>query len=544
MRLYKVIRESLTYFRGRKKRLAVYAVLNLLEVLLSIGVTYSFSRIASLLGEISVEQMTATAGLLAGVYVVTLLLSFFEFHIKEHLEKDVRVDTKQRLLEKIVSSHPSRLRAFDSAKMTEILYVDVNTITSLIFSLIGFLTTIAYILISGVVLFYIDPIIAAGLTLFLVFWSFYVARYSQKLRAMHVELRTENDKHFKLIRDVLKNARYIYDSDASDYHASRYHTSIERVKELSIRADVKNWMLNLYNTILQYAWIIFFLIWGGRQLADGKLTVTAAVFFLLYSQRYSQSILSVLGSYAGLQQTVVSIDRVTALTESFIQDNAQEGSLELPSKLDSVELRDLSYSYPESEIETIHALSQKLPAGLVLLVGKNGSGKTTLLNLISGHLYPTGGEVLLNGIPLRDFTGDSLRKGTAYLTQDSLLFDMTIRENLLSFSSAEQITEERLWEICGLVGIAEDIRSLPKGFDSMVSELRDFSVGQKKKLLLARTFLKPSVLVLLDEPLSGVDVASQRLITEYIAELATQKPVFVSTHKPDQFHSPHETMSL
>lgn len=544
MKVSKAVRDSLRFFRGRKGRLIAYAILNLIEIIVSIGVTYSFSTIAAQLGAVSAEQMTRSAGFLAIVYVVTLLLSFLQFHLREHLEKDVRVDTKRALLEKIVSVHPSKLRATDSAKMTEILYSDVNTVTSLVFALIGFLTTVAYILLSGFVLFYIDPIVAGGLTLFLVLWSVFVAKYSQMLRQLYLKVRGANDVHFKMVRDVLKNARYIYASDASAFHASRYHRSIEEVKRMTIQADVRSWALELSNTALQYAWIVFFLIWGGGRLAAGKMSVTAAVFFLLYSQRYSQSILSVLGSYAGLQQTVVAIDRVVSLSESLNSLTDHEGSRLFPERVERLELRELRYAYPGAEREAFTGLSRALNAGLVLLVGKNGSGKTTLLNLISGNLFPTSGAVLLNGTPVQEFTGDSLRRAVSYLTQDSLLFDMSIRDNLLSFSGADAVSEEELREICRLVGVLDDILQLPEGFDTTVSELRDFSVGQKKKLLLARTFLKPSSLLLLDEPLSGVDAASQALIAAHIGRIAEQKPVIVSTHNPGQFTCIHDTVLL
>lgn len=544
MKVSKAVRDSLRFFRGRKGRLIAYAILNLIEIIVSIGVTYSFSTIAAQLGAVSAEQMTRSAGFLAIIYVVTLLLSFLQFHLREHLEKNVRVDTKRDLLEKIVSVHPSKLRTMDSAKMTEILYTDVNMVTALIFALIGFLTTVAYILLSGFVLFYIDPIVAGGLTLFLVFWSIFVAKYSEMLRKLYLRVRSANDVHFKMVRDVLKNARYIYASDASAFHARRYHRSIEEVKRMTIQADVRSWALELSNTALQYAWIVFFLIWGGGQLAAGKMSVTAAVFFLLYSQRYSQSILSVLGSYAGLQQTVVAIDRVVSLSESLSSPSEHEGSLAFPERVEHLELRELCYSYPGADCETVTGLNRTLGTGLVLLVGKNGSGKSTLLNLISGTLFPTAGAVLLNGRPVQDYTGDSLHRAISYLSQDSLLFDMSIRENLLSFTGADRVSEEELREICRLVGVLDDILQLPEGFDTTVSELRDFSVGQKKKLLLARTFLKPSALVLLDEPLSGVDAASQVLIAAHIGRLAEQKPVIVSTHNPGQFTCTHDTVLL
>lgn len=544
MKMISALRASLGYFRGRKLRLAVYSLLNLMELAVSIVVTYAFSRITELLGNVSAEKMIRFACLLAAVYGITLLLSALQFHLREHLEKDVRVETKQMLLDKIVSVHPSRLRSADSAKMTEILYSDVNNVTALVFSLIGFLTTVAYILLSGIVLFPIRPIIAGGLTLFLIFWSVFVAKFSQKLRALHVRLRRENDAHFKLVRDLLKNARFIYSADASEFHAARYHTSIEKVKRMTIQADVRSWALGLGNTALQNIWVVLFLIWGSTQLASGSLTVSAAVFFLLYSQRYSQSILSVLGSYAGLQQTVVSVERVVSLAEHLSTPNDDEQGSKPLSQVTQLEFRDLYYAYPGSDVETIRGLSQSLGPGLSLLIGKNGIGKSTLLNLVSGSLFPSSGAVLLNGVPVQEYQSDSLRNGISYLTQDSLLFDMSIRDNLLSFSAGDTVTEEAMRELCGQMGILDDILQLPEGFETQVSELRDFSVGQKKKLLLARTFLKPSVLVLLDEPLSGVDDASRGRIAAYIETLAQRKPVLVSTHNPGQFRGAHDTVLL
>lgn len=542
MKVYNAFRASMVFFQGRKKHLLLFALLNLAEIVISVAVTYSFSSIASLLGSVSFQEMLRVAGLLAGAYAATLLLSIGQFFLREHLEKDVRVSTKRMLLEKLLSGHPSRLRGADSAKLTEILYTDVHSVTSMVFSLIGFLTTVTYILLSGFVLFYIHPIVAGGLTLFLVVWAIYVARYSERLHALHTTLREENDIHFKLVRDILKNARYIYSSDASEFHASRYHRSIERVKGLTIRADTKSWALNLFNTALQYAWIIFFLGWGSLQLASGHISVSAAVFFLLYSQRYSQSILSILGSYAQLQQTVVSIERVTKLTKRLDKIEPWERGTILLSAVTELELRELCFRYPGADSDAISGLSRTLGLELVLLVGKNGSGKTTLLNLISGNLIPSSGAVLLNGLPVQEYRSDGLRRAVSFFSQDSLLFDMSVRDNLLSFSAADSVSEEDMRKLCGQMGILEDILQLPEGFDTQVSELRDFSLGQKKKLLLARTFLKPSALVLLDEPLSGLDAASRDRIAEYIEKLALRKPIIVSTHNPELFRGAHDTV--
>lgn len=540
MQVIHTILRCFKYFRNKRAWVVLYSVLTLLGIFLSVLVTYLLSKIVSLLGHGTAIGFSSYVLILGATYALTLLSSSAQFFIRERLEQDVQWEIKSHLLKEIVTRHPSNLHGMDSAKTTAILFGDTGNVPSLVFFSVGLLSTLFDIVISTVIIFSIHPLIAAILTLLLVLWSFFSAEYSKKLQRLHLRLRQETDTHFKLSRDIVKNAKFIFAASASAFHHERFQRNLDQVRHTSIQAHVNTWGLELCNSVFEYCWIIFYLLWGGARLLSGQIDAAVLTFFLLYSRRYSEGILNVLKSYASLQKSVVSVERVFELEKKLSKSSTIVPLLQLPEQVDKLEAQNISYTYSGTDEPVLSNFSQTLTPSLTLLVGNNGSGKTTFLNLLAGLLVPTKGSILLNDNPVERFSYEKLTGIIAYFMQDTPLFDMSIRDNLLAFDGGSKVSEDTIQSICRQVGILDDIQALPDAFDTKISELRDFSLGQKKKLLLVRVFLQPSHMVLLDEPLSGIDEDSKKKIVFYIEQLARSKIVVVSTHMPEHFTAPQK----
>lgn len=544
MNVITAIRNCLAHYRAKRKILLLYTLIMLLNMAASVYAVYLFSQIISIIGSGPVGQIVPLAWRLSVVYGSTLLCSSVQFHIRERTEQNVKAEIKAGLLQKALSSHPSALQGMETSRMTEILYSDTGTVSALVFFTIGLTSAVLELIVAAVIIFSIQPAIAGLLAVLLSLCAVFTAKYSKMLRKLYVRKRFESDVHFKLSRDIVKSAGNIIVSDASDFHFQRYSRNLEQLKQLTVHSDIKAWILKLCNTLFEYAWVFFVLLWGIGQILSGTLEMTYLVFFLLYSRKFCQGLLGLLNDYASIQESVISVNRVFDLEHRLSGSGNTVSGTPFPETVESLSLQDVSFSYPEGDKNIIRNFSGTFRPGLALVLGKNGSGKSTLLSLMSGVLFPTSGTVQYNGLPLTSFAPEQLFGSVAYLMQDAPLFDMSIRDNLLSFRKQSEIPEEELRQACSAVGILEDILALPDQFGTRISELRGFSTGQKKKILLARTFLQPSRIVFLDEPLAGIDDASKEKIVSCIERIAERKIVVVSTHMPELFPRSCETVLL
>lgn len=467
------------------------------------------------------------------VYAITLANQWLQFHVKQKIEKTVRTDIKQKLLNGIFDSFPQSYKGDDSARITETLYVDVNNITTFLFSSSELLTSIIYIAVTGGFLFRLNASLMMMLTGILLLVSGFQLYSSSMIKKINIDLRKSTDVHFKLTRDILKNSKQICVSNAAPFHLNRYVKNLNEVKKTTLLRDKKAWALNYIGTIFEYCWAAAFLLLNLKGLDAGYITISSFMLFFSYSRIYSSSVTGLLQQCSQLQQLLVSIERVFDLAYMYQAANGSARRVPMPLPIKSIRISDLGFSYGTKNV--IQNLDEKIDSNFVQIIGRNGAGKTTLLNLISGILTAQKGTIFFGETPISCFSYREICENVTFVMQDDVIFDMSIRENILSFSGGDKITSVELYEACNKVGILDDILALERGFDTQISEVADFSFGQKKKILLARAYLKPSQIVLFDEPLQGLDSQSQDRIIDFIRSIGTTKHVFVSTHRPEQF---------
>ena len=197
-----------------------------------------------------------------------------------------------------------------------------------------------------------------------------------------------------------------------------------------------------------------------------------------------------------------------------------------------VELRDVTFSYPEAETPAIDRLSLTLePGEKIALVGLNGAGKTTLVKLLSGLYRPTGGEILVDGVPAADFNAAEYLRLVGTLYQDVKLLPFTVGENV---SGAEDYDRERVWACLEKAGLREAVEALPKGLDTSITQRLerdgvDLSGGQQQRLLFARALYKDAPILILDEPTAALDpLAEADLYQKYAQTTGDKTSLFIS----------------
>ncbi|MBD5511058.1 MAG: ABC transporter ATP-binding protein [Lachnospiraceae bacterium] len=275
-----------------------------------------------------------------------------------------------------------------------------------------------------------------------------------------------------------------------------------------------------------------FLIWHA---AHGNLTSAEFVLYFNAIARLSSFIDGIVQYIGSAHEAVLGTsDCIAYLDENHNRMNHAEG---IPIPKDrplSIEFRHVSYQYPKGEQPVLRDISFRIAAGEnISLVGLNGAGKTTLAKLMCGLLLPTEGEILIDGRPLGEYNRDELYTLFSMVPQEYTILPTTIAENV-AFLDRSEIDEARLLLCLEKAGIADKIRSLPKGIDSMVDKQYDadavnFSGGELQKLLLARAIYREAGILILDEPTAALDaVAEDRMYQSYRELTNGATSVFIS----------------
>ncbi len=265
--------------------------------------------------------------------------------------------------------------------------------------------------------------------------------------------------------------------------------------------------------------------------AKGFGTPISDLGVLLWAFRNSIPLVAnVTSSRNSLANFFPSYEQVQALRRRARELKQRTGGTPFVGFRREIALSHLVFAYPDRE-PTLTDISARIPKGkMVALVGESGAGKSTLIDVIMGFHEPSAGSITFDHIPLQQFDITSYRKRIGYVPQDSVLFNMTIRENLRW--AREDASDEQIQEACRLANAEEFIERLPEGYDTEVGDrgIR-LSGGERQRIALARAILRAPDLLILDEATSSLDTQSERLIQQAIETIGKVTTVVVIAHR-------------
>jgi ABC-type bacteriocin/lantibiotic exporter with double-glycine peptidase domain len=267
---------------------------------------------------------------------------------------------------------------------------------------------------------------------------------------------------------------------------------------------------------------------GGFLIMRGQLKISDLLIFAMYYETLSGAIKSVSSADADLQSNMPYTDRL--MEELKRNGEVTEGGI-IPDSTHTIELKNVSFSYSNTDKEVIHHLDLRIDKGeRVAITGKSGCGKTTLLKLITGMVAPTAGEVYFSNVSLREIDLCEMHSRIGFVMQENILFNTTVRENLLY--GKETASEQELRGACEKAYILPFIEGLPNGFDTVIGERGiKLSGGQRQRLILARLFLRDVSVFIFDEATSALDQYSENIVHDAIRSIAKDKTIIVVAHR-------------
>jgi subfamily B ATP-binding cassette protein MsbA len=270
--------------------------------------------------------------------------------------------------------------------------------------------------------------------------------------------------------------------------------------------------------------------YGSREIADGDLTIGEltsfiATLFLMYGPAKKLSRVN-----ANLQQAVAASERIFEMLDTHTEVHEKADAPALAPFTRAIEFRDVTFGYDEPG-RILRGVSFSVRAGqMIAVVGRSGAGKTTLVNLLPRFYDVTGGAISIDGVDVRDVTLASLRGQIGIVTQDTVLFDDSIGNNI-AYGSPQASRAEV--EAAARAANAHDfVTAMPRGYDTFIGERgQRLSGGQRQRLAIARALLKNAPILVLDEATSALDAESELLVQEALSNLMLNRTSFVIAHR-------------
>ena len=268
---------------------------------------------------------------------------------------------------------------------------------------------------------------------------------------------------------------------------------------------------------------------GAALVMNDQITFGVIVAFMVYVRLFTNPLSQIAQSMTSLQQTAAASGRVFEFLEAGELEDESRKTARLETTRGRVEFDHVKFGYTPDKI-IIHDFTETVePGQKVAIVGPTGAGKTTLVNLLMRFYELDGGEIRIDGIPTTELTRENIHDLFGMVLQDTWLFEGTIRENVVY--GKEGISDQRLKEVCKAVGMHHFIKTLPKGYDTVIDDKTNLSEGQKQLLTIARAMIENAPMLILDEATSSVDTRTEILIQKAMDELTRGRTSFVIAHR-------------
>src|SRR5579864_5231999 len=275
---------------------------------------------------------------------------------------------------------------------------------------------------------------------------------------------------------------------------------------------------------------------GVLHVRGGILTVGSLLVVMAYIAQLYQPLQALTNKTSDLQAWMISLQRCFTILDSVPEIEESPRALPLHKALGEFEFRNVSFEYGGSG-RGLHGMSFKIPAGSrVGIVGTTGAGKTTLLNLIMRFYDPTEGQILLDGIDIREYRIADLRRQFATVLQEPVLLDASIAENIAY--GKRNATDEEIVAAAKAASAHEFISKLNRGYDTNTGERgTSLSGGERQRISLARAFLRDAPILILDEPTSSVDLTTEESILQATEKLMQHRTTFMIAHRLNMLRS-------
>lgn len=523
---------TLNVIFGETKPIRVEPEYTGFENLKGYSADYFNFRITQLTENHGVE--TAMLFVISIVIVVALLKNLTNYFASYHvtrLRNGVLTDLREKLYNKIINLPVSYYSEKRKGDVMARMLGDVNEVKNSFFQVLELVIREPLTIVFSIVaMFLISVKLTLFVFLFIPISGFIISRIGKNLKAKSTLAQEENGLQISILDETLGGLKVVKGFNAENSFTEKFNFSLRRLFRLSNSIGNKN---NLASPLSEFLGIVTItvLLWYGGQLVIVDKTLSPVVFLSYIALAYTILTPAKAISRASYQVKtgLAAAERVFSLMEQENTITDKIDAIEKPTFENKISLQNITFKYEQENV--LKNFSIEIPKGkTVALVGQSGSGKSTIANLLTRFYDVSDGRIAIDDVNIQDITLQSLRNLMGLVTQDSILFNDSIRNNIKL--GKPDATDEEIIDALKIANAYEFVKDLPLGIDTNVGDSGNkLSGGQKQRLSIARAVLKNPPIMILDEATSALDTESEKFVQVALENMMQNRTSIVIAHR-------------
>ena len=482
--------------------------------------------------KMDMDKIKSIAVLLACLYIISAIFSYVEGLSMIKVANGYAKKLRSSISEKI---NKLPLKFFDHNLSGDILSRVTNDVDTIAQSLNNSLST----LVSSITLFigsiimmfvtnYIMAITAIVSSLIGFILMFIILNKSQRyFTARQRELGKLNG----YIEEVYSGLNVVRSCNAKDETINEFDKLNDKLYDCNRKSQFLSGLMQpIMGFIGNFSYVAVCIV-GALLVSKSVISFGVIVAFIMYVRLFTNPLSQIAQAMTSMQSTAAASERVFGLLEEVEMDSEND----ITKKLDkhkvkgNIEFKNVKFGYDKDKI-IINDFTAKVKAGeKIAIVGPTGAGKTTMVNLLMKFYDINDGDILIDGTSIKELKRDNIHSLFTMVLQDTWLFNGTVKENIIY--NQKNVSNKKVEEVCKVVGVDHFIKTLPNGYDSIISDNDSVSSGQRQLLTIARGMISDSPFLILDEATSNVDTRTEELVQKAMDKLMENKTSFIIAHR-------------
>jgi subfamily B ATP-binding cassette protein MsbA len=455
-------------------------------------------------------------------YVQTILMNF--------IGQRVVADIRNRLYQVIQTQSMSFFTKNQTGILMSRITNDVNSMQGAVSEAVTSLLKDSFTLICLMfVIFYRDWQLALVAMVIFPVTIYPIATFGRKIRKLATRTQVTMGSLTTLLQETISGARIVKAFGREDYESSRFSRENENLLKLTLKSVTISAVSSPFMEFLGGVGIAAIIFYGGYQVIQGVSTPGTFFSFLAALILLYEPIKRLTNVNNTIQQGIAGAQRVFSIIDAVPEIRNKPGAIPLPAISKAIDIRNVTFRYENTPV--LKQINLTVRAGeAVAFVGMSGGGKTTLVNLIPRFYDVSEGQILIDGRDIRDVTMESLRAQIGIVTQQTILFNDTVRNNII-YGDVEK-TEADVIRAAKAANAHHFIMNLPDGYNTVIGEQgTKLSGGERQRISIARALLKDAPILVLDEATSSLDTEAEIEVQEALENLMKGRTTLVIAHR-------------
>lgn len=528
----KTIKRLWGYLKKYKAKIILVTILTIVSTLASIFAPLLMSiALDDFILNGKIKGLGLIAILLAIVFIIrvmtTWLINFIMTKVSENALYSLRKDLFNHLEKLDLSFFDKNKKGDIMSRFTNDVSVISDTLTDSVTSVINSVITLIGV---TVIMFIINPILAITTIITVPIFFILVVKIGIKSGIYFSKQQKQLGNLNSYSEEIISGMKVIKSYNKQEKTLDDFKEYNDKLKDISIKANMYAYLVMPVNMAITNLGHILLILVGGIMTIRGTCTVGSILAFTNYSNMFRRPINSLASLYASIQSALAGAERIFEIIDTKIEIKDKKNPVRLEQVKGNVKLIDVNFGYVKNKPILKNININASSGETIALVGKTGAGKTTIINLLTRFYDIDSGQILIDGIDIKDIKISDLRKKIGFVLQDTYLFKGTVLDNIkygnLDVSDEDAILASKKSQAHNF------IHRLPDGYNSFVDEEgSNFSQGERQLIAIARAILSNSEILILDEATSSIDTRTESLITKGMEELMKNKTSFIIAHR-------------